>query len=64
MANKYWSKHLKVIYESAKDLHSIGLMNDAELKEFADGCIKPEEPSMATTRVAAPTTQRRLKVQR
>jgi DNA-binding transcriptional regulator YiaG len=52
MAKEFWSEASQVNYEGAEGLHKIGLMSDAELKEFADICIKPEVPPMATSRVA------------
>jgi hypothetical protein len=33
------SEALAAIYEMAKDLHEIGLLNDAEMQEYDEGCL-------------------------
>jgi len=46
MKKKYQSKILKVIHENAAGMHRLGIMNDAEMREFDEDCLVHEpEPA-------------------
>lgn len=42
MKKKYQSEALMVIHQSAQDLYEIGLISDAEMREFDEDCLVPD----------------------
>jgi DNA-binding transcriptional regulator YiaG len=42
MKNKYHSEQLMVIHDTARALHRIGAISDAEMKEYDEECLVPE----------------------
>jgi DNA-binding transcriptional regulator YiaG len=46
MEKKYQSEALMVCHQSAEGLHRLGIINEAEMKEFNEGClVKEVEPA-------------------
>jgi DNA-binding transcriptional regulator YiaG len=47
---KYQSKMLQVIHEDMKGMHDLGIISDAEMREFDEECLVQEpEPSYKST---------------
>ena len=46
MKNKYQSEILQVIHEDMKGMHQLGIISDAEMREFDEGCLV-QEPETA-----------------
>ena len=42
MKKKYQSKILRAIHEDMEGLHKLGIVNDAEMKEFDEDCLVKE----------------------
>jgi DNA-binding transcriptional regulator YiaG len=51
MNRKYQSELLGAIHETAVDLHKIGVITDAELREYDTDCLLPTPPPMKNTDV-------------
>ena len=43
---KYQSEQLMVIHQDAEGLHRLGIISDAEMKEYDEGCLV-QEPKTA-----------------
>ena len=50
---KYQSEILEVIHQDAEGLHRLGIISDAEMKEYDEGCLVQEPKSVP--KVVAPT---------
>jgi DNA-binding transcriptional regulator YiaG len=44
---KYQSEALMVIHQDAEGMHRLGIINDAEMREFDDGCLVHQEDEAA-----------------
>jgi DNA-binding transcriptional regulator YiaG len=51
MNRKYQSELLGAIHETAAGLHKIGVITDAELREYDADCLLPASPPMKNTEV-------------
>jgi DNA-binding transcriptional regulator YiaG len=49
MGKRYYSEASMVCHQSAKDLFEIGVISEAEMKEFDDMCFVEEKPKMDYT---------------
>jgi len=46
MKRKYQSKILRAIHEDAEGMHKLGIISDAEMREFDEDCLVQEpEPA-------------------
>ena len=46
---KYYSEALMVVHQDAEGLHRLGIISDAEMKEFDEGCLVQESKTEHTT---------------
>jgi DNA-binding transcriptional regulator YiaG len=46
---KYQSEALMVCHQDAVGLHRLGLIDDAKMREFDEGCLVPEPSPKADT---------------
>ena len=44
MKTKYQSRILQAIHEDAKGMHKLGIISDAEMREFDEDCLVQEPP--------------------
>jgi len=49
MEKQYYSEASMVCHQSAKDLYEIGVISEAEMKEFDEMCFVKEKPDMEYT---------------
>jgi DNA-binding transcriptional regulator YiaG len=42
MKNRYPSEAMQVIHEDMKGMHQLGIINDAEMREFDEMCLVQE----------------------
>ena len=52
MKKKYASDILKVLHEDAEGLHQLGLIDDAKMREYDEGCLVHEAYMAAETRTS------------
>jgi DNA-binding transcriptional regulator YiaG len=58
MKKKYQSELLGAIHETAAGLHKIGVITDAELREYDADCLLPASPSQKNTEADMPAHTR------
>ena len=49
MKKKYQSKILQAIHEDAEGMHKLGIISDAEMREFDEDCLVKEPVTTYTT---------------
>ena len=52
MKKKYQSKILQAIHEDAAGMHKLGIISDAEMREFDKGCLVQEPTPAYTTSIS------------
>jgi len=50
MAKKYQSEILMVLHQDAEALHRIGVISDAEMREWDEDCLVAKKPAGKATR--------------
>jgi DNA-binding transcriptional regulator YiaG len=70
MTKKYQSEQLKVCHQDAEALYQIGAISEAEMREFDEDCLVPEQKTPTKThfeiqqdRVAAYKLPRKRRLQ-
>ena len=53
MWKKYESEALMVCHQSAEGLHRLGIISDAEMREYDEGCLIQEPEKTPTTEKSA-----------
>jgi DNA-binding transcriptional regulator YiaG len=49
MKKKYQSEILMVCHQDAEEMYKLGLIDDAKMREFDEGCLLPETTLSVTT---------------
>ena len=52
MRKKYQSKILQAIHEDAAGMHRLGIISDAEMREFDKDCLVPEPKKTRKTAIS------------
>jgi DNA-binding transcriptional regulator YiaG len=51
---KYQSEALMVCHQDAVGLHQLGLIDDAKMREFDEGCLVPEPKAPSAQKTLTP----------
>jgi DNA-binding transcriptional regulator YiaG len=54
MERKYQSEILMVCHQDAEGMHRLGLIDDAKMREFDEGCLVAEQSTKTASRIISP----------